>query len=110
MESKRVFVRGSYVYYDSHLNDPPTFSRFCRNSSQICSRGCRFGQTKIVEIGKIANLCGNEWFDCLKDPWDWYIYLHLPYKSTIHVGINISVPWIRHGFGFDQHFGGFNGL
>ena len=32
----------------------------------------------------------------------WYIYRHFPYKSTIHVGINIPVPWILWQTGFKQ--------
>ena len=33
-----------------------------------------------------------------KDPWDWYIYLHLVDFYGFHVGkYTIHVLWIRHG-------------
>ena len=38
----------------------------------------------LLEPTKIP--LGQTDFHFPKDPWDWYIYLHLPYKSTIHVG------------------------
>ena len=50
------------------------------------------------------------WFQHPKDPWGLvYLPTNLPSKSTIHVGIDMPVPWILWAMGFidrqtHQHF------
>ena len=64
-------------------------------SIYISTIGARLSRSLLGSQKRLQNVFPIPSMDCIFT----YIYLHLPSKSTIHVGKYAIVPWIRSGFG-----------
>ena len=102
-------------YSNSPGFDTAAVLRICRgkqvwSQSLLGTKISHLGKMKIIFKGALGKgylsfqegIATNSWKKVIfllypKHPEeDWYIYLHLPYKSTIHGSVNIHTP-ITHG-------------